>query len=727
MGVHGLTSYVEGNRHFFTDLRLRDSRLVIDGCSLYFRLYFSSGLDQQKGGDYDTFADVVRQFFLALSTCKLHPFIVLDGGIDQTEKKFTTLRERAQSKIQEAHALSRGAHGSVLPLLTREVFKQVLSELGIPVVQCVSEADWEIACLANQWGCPVLTNDSDFYIFDLRGGYLPFAFFEWSNINGKASERYIPARRFTVNRFCSNFNHMNKQLLPLFAVIAGNDYTPAKTTEMFFSRVELFGGPPMGRQGGARGRRANPRIEGLLLWLSQFPGPAEAVEEVLEVLGGKQRGSQRKLLSDGMQDYHLSPTSSLALYFSGSQQALLSTQGLPTVLASQPEWLLRGLTCGRLPPLVLDVLVLHRALLICQVENSRLPSTHTTSQSIRQAFYSLLLRGGNQQGVDQSQQGRGRGGRGRGGQRRGRGGPHKDRTNSDTFGSYSTPSGVEEYDRHDLTLRRTVVEAQLPSTVPLLQLNTLDQLPIPGRRQVLLGVLGVADSVLQGVPVHLCLPVCVTCFWMSAAKPKPSASLLHALLLGFVYGELCRCRSLPKDPASSCAGVRSVCTRLARLRVKPGERRGLDLGVAYSLCQWQSCMWAGLYLNQLLCFPLPEPQCAWVFSGTLLHGLELALRTGSSAESLLADAALPMQLFSCLQGAVMSSSVHSLGPSSCSAAKHSRGGQRQTQQRGRGRAGRGRGNRGRGRGNHRNGGAWSADDLDNRFALLVTGEDEDEE
>jgi len=89
--------------------------------------------------------------------------------MDPSDKKFSTLRERLRSKIKEAEYLSHGRHGSVLPLLTREVFVQVLTQMGVPLVQCPVEADWEIACLARQWKCPVLTNDSDFYIFDLPG------------------------------------------------------------------------------------------------------------------------------------------------------------------------------------------------------------------------------------------------------------------------------------------------------------------------------------------------------------------------------------------------------------------------------------------------------------------------------------------------------------------------------------------------------------------------------
>lgn len=89
--------------------------------------------------------------------------------MDPSEKKFSTIRQRLQHKIKEADSLSQGRNGCVLPILTRRVFIQVLIQRGIPLVQCLFEADNEIACLAHQWNCPVLSNDSDFYIFDLPG------------------------------------------------------------------------------------------------------------------------------------------------------------------------------------------------------------------------------------------------------------------------------------------------------------------------------------------------------------------------------------------------------------------------------------------------------------------------------------------------------------------------------------------------------------------------------
>lgn len=112
-----------------------------------------------------------------------------------------------------------------------------------------------------------------------------------------------------------------------------------------------------------------------------------------------------------------------------------------------------------------------------------------------------------------------------------------------------------------------------------------------------------------------------------------------------------------------------------------------------------------------------------VFSGTLLHGLEAAIRGGHQCEALLAGDAVAWQLYSILFEALM-------GPAVSAAASRGRGeGQRQAQQRGRGHGGRGRGNEGRGRGNgggrrgNRSRAMTSSDNaLDNRFALLTFDE-----
>lgn len=67
----------------------------------------------------------------------------------------------------------------------------------------------------------ILFGKCDFFIL---GGYLPLHFFQWTNLNGKASHRYISARCYTTDGLCRWFGGMNKMLLPLCAVLNGNDY-----------------------------------------------------------------------------------------------------------------------------------------------------------------------------------------------------------------------------------------------------------------------------------------------------------------------------------------------------------------------------------------------------------------------------------------------------------------------------------------------------------------------
>ncbi|TKS88500.1 Protein asteroid -like protein 1 [Collichthys lucidus] len=542
MGVQGLTTFVEGNRHFFQDVKFRDSRLVIDGCSLYFRLYFNHGLDQQHGGDYDAFASLLTQFLSALASCNIQPYVVLDGGIDPSDKKFPTLRQRLQSKIKEADSLSHGRNGSVLPILTRDVFIQVLIQRGVPLFQCPAEADREIACLAHQWNCPVLTNDR---------GYLPFRFFQWANLNGKASQRYISVRRYTTNGLCRLYGGMNRELLPLCAVLTGNDYGTPKDAETLLGLLDTSA---LAR-GGGRGKGVPSRIEGILLWLSSFSNPAEALEEVSQLMqeegrggGGRGKRGQRGGLSSqlwaAMQEYHITQ-SSLAHWFSGGKV-------LPGVqISGLPECLSPAAAQGLLAPLVVDVVVMHRVLLIPQVENSKLASSHFSARAIRQAMYGILLQRGEDvqaQDIRVQENFRGRGGRGRGGGqvRGGRGqsvtlptqqgiGVAAGASTVQAQGS-SAPIYVEEYDRLDLNLKKNQVEAHLLRNP--LRLDTLGQAPVAVRLGVLHEVLGVKESALSSVPLHLKLAVAVTGFWLREATPTPSQPLLQALVLGMVYGEL---------------------------------------------------------------------------------------------------------------------------------------------------------------------------------------------
>ncbi|XP_058513093.1 protein asteroid homolog 1 isoform X2 [Ochotona princeps] len=496
MGIRGLMSFVEDHScEFFTDLKLRDTKIVIDGYALFHRLCFNSDLELRYGGDYDAFTEVVQSFFASLSACNICPYVVLDGGCDISDKKLTTLKDRAREKIQMAHSLAVGRGGHVCPLLAREVFLQVLVRLRVRFVQCFSEADRDIMTLANHWNCPVLSSDSDFCIFDLNTGFCPLNSFQWrSTSTDKATEsRYIPAKCFSLEAFCRHFGNMNKTLLPLFAVLCGNDHVNLPIVETFLSKARLSVGP-------AKGRR-HCRVLGLLNWLAPFADPSEALDHVLNYLPKKARDSVKELLCCAMEEYQQSP-GRLHDFFQGGTYVCPDAANL-----GLPGWVLVALAKGQLSPFISDALVLRRTILQTQVENMQQPNAHRVSQPIRQTIYGLLLHASLHPG------------------------------NTPCQALPPRPPAFREVERIQKNIKTSVVEA-----VELLKghpdLSTLTELSLARRQTLLLETLKVKQTVLEPIPAALKLPIAVSCYWLQHSEAKVRLHHLQALLLGMLMGPL---------------------------------------------------------------------------------------------------------------------------------------------------------------------------------------------
>uniref|UniRef100_A0A8D0N3U0 XPG N-terminal domain-containing protein n=1 Tax=Sus scrofa TaxID=9823 RepID=A0A8D0N3U0_PIG len=560
MGIRGLMSFVEDHSNeFFTDLKLRDTKIIIDGYALFHRLCFNSNLELRYGGDYDSFADVVQKFFEALFVCKICPYVVLDGGCDISDKKLKTLKDRAREKIQMAHSLSVGGGGCVCPLLIREVFIQVLIKLQVCFVQCFSEADRDIMTLANHWNCPVLSSDSDFCIFDLKSGFCPLNSFQWRNVNTVKGTRdhYIPAKCFSLDALCRHFGHMNKALLPLFAVLCGNDHINLPIVETFLSQVR----PPLGAPS-SKGRRHH-RVLGLLNWLSCFADPTEALDNVLKHLPKKSRASVEELLCCSMEEY-----------------------------------------------------------LQSQVENMQRINAHRVSLPIRQVIYGLLANvsppSGDMAWNRQPLQ----------------------------------PRAFSEVERINKNIKTSVVDAaELPKDYS--DLSRLTELSLARRQMLLLETLKVKQAILDPIPPALKLPIAVSCYWVQHSEVKAKLQHLQALLLGMLLGPLHTMINSPEEEALRGGGAKMLYEELQRVKAQP-PGQGLDLDAAHVFCQWQSCLQMGLYLNQLLSSPLPEPDLPRLYSGRLVHGLCRQLLTAASVESLLGACPEAQQLYEQLFNAMRS-------------------------------------------------------------------------
>ncbi|KAM6986936.1 single-strand DNA endonuclease ASTE1-like [Aplochiton taeniatus] len=479
MGVRGLSTLVNIYRKdVLEEIQFSNEKLVIDGSSLYYSLYYKSGLDQSHGGDYMGFRKEMSLFFQSLKACGIQPYVVLDGGSHHTDYKIETLLQRQKTKISRADQMSKGEKGAdinVLPPLVKDVFKQVLFDLEVSLAQCFGEADPEVVSLANKWSCPVLSTDSDFYIYDIPAGFLHLSDFNWKEIKNQK----VPATKYTTQKLSRRYN-INPGLLPVFASVA--------------------------------------------------------------------------------------------------------------------DWTLSPLIKGKLTSFIIDVLHLKRMILSPQIEDVTKPSGHATARPIRQCLYGLLLNG---------------------------------------------QGSVKEYDRDGEEYKGKDV----PSQRVQLKLEELEKAPVDTRRQVLMEVLGVPwpNLALNPLPENLKLLVCVLHFWRNHSDLQPSDLHLTALLLGVVYGELCRQRREGGEFLNTMDKIK-----------RKGKTMPRDLEVAHMFSQWQSCLKESLHLNQLLCFPLMEPDCAWLYCGPLVHTLVADLRSDpNTSTTLLMGDPESDQLFRLLLEAVM--------------------------------------------------------------------------
>ncbi|KAJ3597691.1 hypothetical protein NHX12_001208, partial [Muraenolepis orangiensis] len=368
MGVKGLYSLLEDNSQIYEDIRFRDSKLLIDGSNLAYILYFKSKLEQNHGGQYLAFQTYVQSFFTTLKECGIKPYVVLDGGSGTSNIKLETNMERGRDKVLRANSAAQtGKTENILPVLSQLVFQQTLIDMEVPLVKCIGEADCELAALASEWRCPVLSRDSDFYIFDLPAGVLPLDHFRW-----EAADSYIPCKRYTTSRFCSFFK-INDQLLPAFASLAGNDYVNLREIKW----VKFL---PGGRK---RKTYRIASLEGLLNWLRRFQTTKDALRAAMTLMPNMSRQEQT-MVEKATLEYRL-PSSSLQGFF--TEGAALS---LPKEVTCVPDWVCALLAKGGLSSFVLDVLLLGRSNLIKPVESGHLPSSNLVSQPIRQVLYGLL-------------------------------------------------------------------------------------------------------------------------------------------------------------------------------------------------------------------------------------------------------------------------------------------------------------------------------------------------
>lgn len=284
MGVRGLTTYINNNENIFLEsFLLHDTCLVIDGHSLCAQLYRNLNCFAAFGGDYDKIATYVKKFFHSLRKCNIKCYILFDGSYET--RKLRTAYCRLKSKIYGASRLDPVTQSGlqIFPFLLRDVFKSVLTELKIPYTVCEFEADDEIATMARYLNCPVLSYDSDFFIYNVL--YIPFNTLELKPVPIEENNKKIfvmECRIYKVENFVHHFGGLKEELLPLLATLLGNDYVQKRLFKNFFSHLKM----PKSKMKKNEQQRS---IDGVLRWLR-----GETFESAIEKIVGRVKNHRKQ-------------------------------------------------------------------------------------------------------------------------------------------------------------------------------------------------------------------------------------------------------------------------------------------------------------------------------------------------------------------------------------------------------------------------------------------------
>lgn len=329
MGVRGLTTYISRNAEkYLVPFELHDCNLVIDGDNLASQLFNKSN-HSTFGGNYDEYYKLVITFFAMLKKCNITAYVLMDGGYE--ERKMKTIQTRLQTRITAVKYALPLSRRPVIPLFMREVFIDALKASNIPVMRCMFEADDEIAILARKLDCPVLSYDSDFFIHNVM--YIPFVTlthkvykkkveddrnYEIEVISnggkskkkkGKNSKKIIVSNKdddkkdtleeqvppkeeycyldcclYTIESLIGGKRALQKEMLPLFAILLGNDFIKRRVFKKFYSNVKI-------RKGRKRKTPQQERIKVIFEWLKN-----ENLKSALQKILGAMKLSEREKL-----------------------------------------------------------------------------------------------------------------------------------------------------------------------------------------------------------------------------------------------------------------------------------------------------------------------------------------------------------------------------------------------------------------------------------------------
>ena len=373
MGIQGLTTFVKTFPNAWSRVELTHTDLIIDGNNLLHFLASKATFDSRCGGEYPDFYRMVRSFFASLRRSAVTPHILLDG-VDNGDEKLATTQRRHIERMAEASRLvsARAAYRSngFFPPLVHQVFLRAVADSDVDAIVCDHEADVLAIARARRDRCPLLSNDSDFFLANLPAGVVPVDSLEWIRDDDRGQVVYC-----TIFRRDLFFERVGLEaeahwrlgpkydVGPLLAVLLQNDLTDPDLLIPVYRKFKIVG---------VR-RRFQIRVV-----IDQLRKYANVLEAEIDILGSESQ-------------LHACLVATKEFYYGSVELNEAVSNALGWDSSPFPEWAIASFRRGRFSLFALQAASLRRVFLLPQVETVASPCSHNASLHIRRALYDIAV------------------------------------------------------------------------------------------------------------------------------------------------------------------------------------------------------------------------------------------------------------------------------------------------------------------------------------------------
>jgi hypothetical protein len=551
-------------------------------------LYKFFGIPFRSGGDYYHFARECENFFLKLTNCHVDPIVIFDGADDPSNLKLKTHMKRLDQQSENVQnivqQIIRGVSDDnesyddepydddpfILPLLADLNFRSVLVKLGISHASCLFEADREIAFLANKFGCPVLSADSDFYVFKLKVGcihpddLLPALQQSTDNLPTKIYNCQVLMNKFKMK--ADDF------ILPVFATLVGNDYVDFSSNAFKSPRDET----DMLSMFAVKSQcdRKRSIVQFTINWLcrARFSNGDEAFTN----LKGQLSDEAKNTFENSVMSYcNVNCKSEKGAGADVSEEVLNTIFSRSTFAGDLPKHFIRDvIKCDINSKFLLNIAINKRFVFKGQIEDRRNPPSFASSRGIRRVIYEIL--------VGQS--------------------PKKERN-------------IKEYHRVKHNVSNVNPLTSLPDFPTLPHIAEIETLDTPTRKSLLFAVFG---DMVEILPEELDETSRIIILMLSLWKRNSKASVdqLKAFVISIFTMQICTADDPNEIEILSVRGATEIGTFVkfrTDMRQHLIERMDLnknDIDFLHKNAQFQAIYKEMQFLNQLLLKPvfLPDPE-----------------------------------------------------------------------------------------------------------------------